>query len=229
MVVSHFKKCILLMLCSSLAYGEQRSKKVDETRQSRMTRSVTNEYYEREYREILKQERMAHDDSLIVDDIASGVAALTIGLYGYYNDDRGVLTKIAYNATMTAGVLLVSDAVLKANKPSLLLLTDKYLKRKKRMNIRNYKRGVVNITRRMELAELKQTAYTSGILGSIYLYNAFRESNKGLKNVYYFLSLNFVLVSGASFYKVSTFEVKPTRASKLSVKMFPLPHLSYRF
>src|SRR5688572_23415668 len=71
-----------------------------------------------EYERLIQEETERTSDAAVTERMASGLAAIGIGLYGYYNDDRGVLTKVVYSSTQTAGVLLVSDAIALASQPS---------------------------------------------------------------------------------------------------------------
>ncbi len=159
---------------------------------------------EQKYQDILKQEREQMRKGDFVEDLASGLAALTIGLYGYYNDNRGISSKLIYSATQTAGVLMISQTIRKADQPSLLLQVDKNLRKRESMDLETYKKMVVRIDERLSRSQQKQLAYTSLILGSIYGYNAYREKQiPGLRNVFGFLSANFLVVSGVNFFKLS--------------------------
>jgi len=228
--------CLCILATNSYAQRPSKTHQIDKTSKKPIESDPQkDQLFKQKYKDILKKEQRNDRQVSLIEDVAAGVAALLIGLYGYYNDDRGVLTKIAYSATQTAGVLLISKSVLEANKPSLLLLTDKHLRRKGELEYRNYQRGVVRITNRMKIAEYKQLAYTSGILSLIYGYNGYREEEiKGLKNVFYFLSFNFLLVSVSNTYKVFSSDPAldaPLRKSKnkLSLSILPFPTVTYTF
>ena len=164
---------------------------------------------ERRYDQMIAEEAKRTSSENYTSRLGSGIAALCIGLYGYYNDDRGILTRVVYSATQTAGVVMISSSILDANQPSMLLLTDKFLNRRQQMDLGRFKRGTVMIERRRTIGEYKQMAYTSAILSGIYAYNGYREQVDeyvGLKNALYFLSFNFALISGANFYRLATSE-----------------------
>jgi len=235
-----FRLLVIYQVCLCLtinrAYADETVTDTKELEDSDSRSSPSKDrYFEKKYENILDKERKDDKQVSLVEDVAAGVAALLIGLYGYYNDDRGTLTKIAYSATQTAGVVLISKSIYESNKPSLLLLTDKHLKQKGDLAYRNYQRGVVRITHRMKMAEHKQLAYTSGILSLIYGFNGYQEKNiKGLRNVFFFLSFNFLLVSTSNFYKMYTAEsniyaYQPSPNTRLTLSILPFPTLTYNF
>ncbi len=177
---------------------------------------------EKRYQEILEEEREQLRKGEFIEDLASGLAALTIGLYGYYNDNRGISSKLIYSATQTAGVLFISQTIRRADQPSLLLSLDRSLRRHDTIDLESYKRLVVRVDDKLTRSNQKQLAYTSLILGSIYGYNAFREKDiAALRSVFGFLSFNFFVVSGVNFFKLSQapelFSKEPQRMSSLSL------------
>ena len=185
------------------------------------------------YQKILTDEEAPKQREAVVENVAAGGAALCIGLYGYYNDNRGLMTRLIYSATQTAGVLMVSDAILSANNPSFMAMTDAYLARGKTLDIDKFKFAVVNLTRKQKLAQYKQLAYSGGILSGIYFYNAYRESEPSLRNVFYFLGANFFLVSAANFYRLLTFQVHIPVSQKAEIKtsfdLAPFPTFTANF
>lgn len=200
--------------------------------------SVEQGKIDRAYDRLIEHERARKNPENLAERLASGIAALGIGLYGYYNDDRGVLTKVVYSATQTAGVVLVSNAILDSNQPSLLLLTDRYLHHRQQMDLTKFKRGIVLIEEKRALGEAKQLAYTSAILCGIYAYDGYRAkgSEEGLRNVFYFLSFNFALISAANFYRLFSQEsVRDTGSAHGSggvhvhLAVLPTPTLTLTF
>jgi hypothetical protein len=180
---------LILALMSSPLHAEER----------RPARPMTPEV-DAAYQKIIEEERQEFLQDEFSEDLASGIAALIIGLYGYYNDNRGVATKMVYSATQTAGVLMISSTLGRLNRPSLLLTMDRQLRRNSNMSFPEYQRLVVKAREANDRASYQQIAYTSMILGGIYGYNAYREKEaQALRNVFAFLSLNFLVVSGVSF------------------------------
>ncbi|RYZ90254.1 MAG: hypothetical protein EOP04_04490 [Proteobacteria bacterium] len=152
------------------------------------------------YKEILSSEKETLRRGEFTEDLASGLAALTVGLYGYYNDDRGMVTKLFYGATQTAGVLLISQAIRDYDRPSLLLSIHKRLKKTDSMKFTEYQRMLVRYHEKTARADQYQLAYTGLILGSMYGYSAYRErSVPALRNIFTFLSANFLVVSAVNF------------------------------
>jgi hypothetical protein len=140
--------------------------------------------------------------------------------------------KLAYGATQTAGILMISDTVFKANQPSLLLTTDSYIKQRGSISQGSYERSVVTVMQRKSLAELKQLAYSASILSAIYGYNGYREDTKAVKNVFFFLAGNFLLVSAMSFYDLATSDepsLSGNGPTSFKIALLPYPAVSWHF
>ncbi|MGE0173205.1 MAG: hypothetical protein AB7T49_10480 [Oligoflexales bacterium] len=190
--------------------------------------------YQSKYDNLIQEERANNEEA--AETFASGTAALVIGLYGYYNDQRGVSTKVIYSLMQTTGVVLLSESVREVYSPSLLLAQDRYFREKGEISYLRFKKGVVRVTARAERAKYTQLAYTSAILSGLYSYNGYRERNQidAIKNVFYFLSFNFFLVSGFSFYQA--YFVDPLTAynngyipSNVALSVFPIPQITIQF
>jgi hypothetical protein len=167
------------------------------------------------------------------EKLAAGIAALSVGTYGYYNEDKGAIVKLIYSGTQTAGLVMISSAVLEYNRPSLILSNDLHFKNFDSMSYEKYKAQVVSTNRRARLAEIKSTSYTTAILGAMYLYNGSQEDNKSIRNLFYFLGGNFVLISGASFYKLYSYtqpvSQKPQVVNSVSINLLPYPEITMIF
>lgn len=192
------------------------------------------DYYDTKYRELVAKEREQTSRQRLVEQASSGIAAIIIGMYGYYNDNRGLLTRVVYSATQTAGVVMVSDAIVDANSPSLLLSVNRYLARRGPIDMDRFKRGLVSIERRRQEGELKKIAYTSGVLSAMYFYNGYRErkNTPALSNVFLFLGGNFLLISGVGFYKLKTFDrdhLPPSSQQTFQFDILPTPTITYNF
>jgi hypothetical protein len=189
--------------------------------------------YQTEYERLIQEEKTSTQDN--AETFASGAAALAIGLYGYYNDDRGVSTKVIYSLMQTTGVVLLSESMREAYSPSLLLSQDKYLREQGNLNYLRFKKGVVRVTQRAERAKYTQLAYTSAILSSLYFYNGYRERKQieAVKNVFFFLGFNFFLVSSFSFYQVYFADplvaVNKYLPENVTVSLLPMPQIQMTF
>jgi len=194
-----------------------------------MKRSKASKSVDFDYQSILDEEKQLHDNEYHVETLASGIATLTIGLYGYYLDDRGGTSiRLAYGAAQTAGILMTSSAIKSMNSPSMLILSDRYLRKRKHLSLENYKRAVVSIRKRQERAEKMQIAVTTGILATLYSYNGYREENASLKNTFNFLAANFTLISISSFYKLHSSSGK-LEVPKYEISMGPVSTFTYYF
>lgn len=191
-------KALLILLAQIVsplsAYGKQASKT------SRADRS---------YSKIIKKEKKKYSDHEIYERIFSGAAALTIGLYGYYNDNRGVLTSLAYNATQTAGVVMISEALYDHQRPSLLLTIDKHLSRRDTIDYERFRLEIAKAEFERRRGEMRQTSLTAGILAVMYAYNAYRDTSNisGLQNTLYFISFNLTLASIGSYVKLRNMKI----------------------
>ncbi len=122
---------------------------------------------QKKYENIISAEKAKSSQTTYIENLSAGIAATTIGFYGYYFDNRGVLAKVAYSLTQTVGIIVISDATYDRTKPSFLLIADKYLQKRESMDYDDYMRAVVNTQIREEYATTKQTAITTGILALI--------------------------------------------------------------
>jgi hypothetical protein len=158
------------------------------------------------YDDMIENEKSSFETETFSEGMASGIAALSIGFYGYYYDDRGVALRVAYAATQTIGVLLIGDAIYKANRPSRILITDKHLRliEKGHGTVEQLRIDLAEAHRQDLTAKRKKLAYSSAILSALYLINARNEDseNSTIRNVYYFFSFNAALVSVSNFYDI---------------------------
>jgi hypothetical protein len=189
------------------------------------------------YDKIIRKERKIRSQDRVFEDTASGIAAVIIGFYGYYFDQRGIMAKVVYSATQTAGVYLISDATFRANQPNLVLDMDSRWKARNEFDYAEFRRMVVRNEDDLKIADYKKNAYAGALLAAIYLYDAAKEKEiKALSNIFYFVGLNFVLVSGASFYKALTYERTEISSEnprwpsmKVRISVLPLPQISLAF
>ena len=189
---------------------------------------VLENKYAQKYQEILRKEKKTTSERSYVENLASGLAATIIGFYGYYFDERGLMTKVTYSLTQTAGIILTSDAIYQRSKPSFILLADRHLRNRGALDYEKYQIGVVKIQEQESLATTKNVAVTAGILAGLYAYNGYREKELvNLKNAFYFLSFNFALISGISTYKF--FTDRPAKANKDSYSLELLPNLQWTY
>lgn len=192
-----------------------------------------------QYSRLLAAERQGRGPQERYEGLAAGIAALSIGLYGYYNDDRGTLVKFAYSSLQTAGVFMISDMLFRSEQPSLLLTTDGFIKRRGSIDYQQYQRAVVAINRRKKRADTLQLAYGSAILTGLYGFNGYREKSKAMQNILYFLGGNFLLIAGAGFYQLYDMDPSeqtpaPTlgrsqRQLTMQIALLPHPSITWRF
>ncbi len=180
------------------------------------------------YEEILRKEKKSTSERSYIENLASGLAATVIGFYGYYYDERGLMTKVTYSLTQTAGIILTSNAIYQRSKPSFILLADRHLRNRGALDYEKYQIGVVKIQDQESHAKTKNVAVTAGILAGLYAYNGYRENELvNLKNAFYFLSFNFALISGISTYKF--FTDQPSKDNKSSYSLELLPNLQWTY
>lgn len=163
--------------------------------------------------------------------LASGAAAIFLGLYGYYNTAPNPVIKLLYAATQTAGVVTIGQALKDRNAPHLALDIDDVLLEAadgRTVSVDELKMRIGRFRRRSAEADVRTLAYTSTILSGLYFYNGFRErgADQTLRNVYYFLGFNFAIVGSIGFYQMSFPE---HGVQNLSVSVAPVPTVTYRF
>jgi hypothetical protein len=124
-------------------------------------------------------------------------------VYGYYFDERGTLAKLAYTGTQTAGVIVIGEGIKRYYGESQIsavnaLMTSDQIKRQ------DIERVIVENGRRQKRAKRIADAWTGGLLGGLYAYNAYRtpESLKTAKNSFLFLSANALALSGYNVYQL---------------------------
>lgn len=187
-----------------------------------------------DYNKLISTLKENRESRHYVENLASGIAGLTIGLYGYYNDDRGIAAKVIYTATQSAGVLLIGEAIESQYTKNLYLLFDKFsldFDQENKWSIEKFKKELVEAHRTNQKSTQLKIAYTSGILSGLYLYNGIRErsNNKSLSNIQLFFSFNAAMISLSSFY--NTYQKKSEKLLEKEVKLSFLPYLalSYHF
>jgi hypothetical protein len=188
-----------------------------------------SEAYEDDYRDILSRERRLTHRTYAIEGLISGIAATIIGTYGLYNDDRGILARVLYSATQTAGTITASHYVFLMQAPSLILETDALLRSKSELSYEEYQRLLVWTERQRARAAAAQLGYSSLVLAGLNGYNGYIEKNVGLRNVFYFLSFNFALVSLFSFVQQPSSEPTPRKSMEIGfVDGQPAIGLSWR-
>jgi hypothetical protein len=194
-----------------------------------LTQEQSYELINREYRKMLREERLKQTLTRNAEKIASGIVAVGIGVYGYYFDQQNTGRQLAYSATQTAGILMISNSLLEAETPSLLLRMDSQMRNGHDLSYAEYKKTLVTVERLKSHAAYKQVAYSSGILSVLYAFNSYQErkSNLTLRNIFAFLSLNFAVISGASFYQLSNFNMVSNES--VSFGLLPMPYLAINF
>lgn len=190
--------------------------------------ALTRKFYEKEYKLMLRDERRLHDRSRNVEKVVSGAAALLIGVYGYYFDRRNIGRQLAYSATQTAGVFMISSSLLESGIPSVMLELDKRIRTSREISYSDYKQILVDVEQRRQVATYKQVAYSSAILATLYSVNAYQERERSvtLRNIYAFLGANFAVISGASFYKLSSVR---SAGPSVAYGFLPTPYLTAEF
>lgn len=178
-----------------------------------------------EYHAFIEAEKVSNNPRHSVELAVSGLAGLTIGLYGYYISEAGPVTKLLYAATQTAGIITFGEALRQYYSPNLYLSLDSYMNSaastdegsgKFQQLILDYRRGV-------KVANLKSVAYTSSILAVLYFYNGYRESKEEhtVQNIYYFLGFNTALISAVSAYQLYTFSGEAAAAATSELRAIP--------
>jgi hypothetical protein len=183
------------------------------------------------YEHVISEERDSMGAETTQEYIASGAAAIIIGVYGYYNTSPDPLIKLIYAATQTAGVLTMGQAIKNKNSPRLSLEIDSRIRQStdgKYVDIAELKESVRNFKRKGNAAETRTLMYTSTVLSGLYFYNGYRETGKDktLRNIYYFLGFNFALSGGAAFYR--TLKIDSDESSAI-ISFFPFPTVTYNF
>ena len=214
--LSHCKRCLTaLTLAAAIIAGGS-------------AQAATREAIDLAYKRMIDAEKRRVGRAGVIERIASGAAAFSIGIYGFLTDHRGNLTKVVYSATQTAGVFMISDALTDGSTASQLLTLDRESADGTGLTRAELKRTLVTVEHQRVLAEYRELAITSLVLGGIYGYSGYRERrNEGpLANGYFFLAFTSGLVSVANSYK---FAVAESRADAMSFRVLPLPSLTYRF
>lgn len=223
---------MIITIFSGFLYAGDRPESSTNLMPSQDLRS--NKDMESEYRLLMKKEFEARDINALSERLIGGSVALAIGTYGYFFDERGLTGKAVYSATQTAGVLMISNAIFDANRPSLALSMNRYLQQNGEINMEGFRRLFVETEGKGRIAENKQLAYTSAILAGLYGYNGYRAKTDsfGLKNTLYFLSFNFTVISAVSFYRF----LAPTEVNLVDAELdqwqfalLPTPTVSYVF
>ena len=222
-------KCFVQYITLVLVVGQLTFVPVANSSELSLSPAQSSDLINREYRKMLREERLKETQTRNVEKIASGIVAVGIGVYGYYFDQKNTGRQLAYSATQTAGILMISNSLLEAETPSLLLRLDSQLRNGSDLSYGEYKKTLVTVDRLKSHAAYKQVAYSSGILSVLYAFNSYQErkSNLTLRNVFAFLSLNFAVISSASFYQLSDFNMASSES--VSFGLLPMPYVAVNF
>ena len=216
-----FRTCVSVLFLGSTASYSNSISKPDEAFQSGT------------YQELIAEDRQIASGDSTYETIASGGAAVVIGLYGYYYSATNPVIKLLYAATQTAGVITIGQALKAKYSPRLTLDLDNHFKaHPERFDREAYESMMVRHRREVERAEAMTLAYTSDILAGLYFYNGYRESARDstLRNVYYFLGGNFAIAGVVGHYKL--FKLSHgggDNSTSLVYSPLPIPRLDYRF
>jgi len=219
--------CTLVLLCASRETYAQKASSGERFELSSQNSATDDKKFR--YKNMIRDERRLLDRSRYVEKIVSGFAALGIGVYGYYFDRQNIGRQLAYSATQTAGVFMISNSLLEGEAPSLLLEADKKLRREGEISYGDYQKIVVEVDRQKKKAAYKQVAYSAGILAGLYSVNSYQERNRNLalRNVYGFLSLNFAVISGVSFWQLNN--VSERSSAHMTFGFLPEMYIAFHF
>lgn len=190
-----------------------------------------NDQVDQKYLDFIDEERKTMGSDRSGEYVASGAAAIFIGLYGYYNTAPNPLVKLLYAATQTAGVLTIGQAVKGQHSSKFILDLDDELNRSKNglVDVRNIRRRYVQSRNDSKRSDTITLASTSAVLSALYIYNGYRETGEdsSLRNVYYFLGFNFAIAGCVSYYQLLT--IDEPQISQVRVEFTPYPTLTYQF
>jgi hypothetical protein len=180
--------------------------------------------WSKSYSEIIKNERKSQKSRTNIEKIVGGSIAFLLGTYGYYNDPtQNVSSKLIYSVTQSGGILAISSGIVGLSSMSPLTALDDAFLKKGELTYGEYKRVVTIASESQKLAEIQKTAISTGLLASLYGYNAYseRQGNVALRNTFLFLAFNFTLFSSVSFYRWYNFDGMDAleRSGKLTVSL----------
>jgi hypothetical protein len=155
------------------------------------------------YQEMLLEHEQHDDRKKAFELIASGAAAAMVGVYGYHFDNRGVLAGLAYAGTQTAGILVIGEGIRRYYGTSVVTAVNRAMDSSE-FSKDSLRKTLLDNSEQMKQAKLRSDAWVAGLLGGIYMYNAVRtpSDSRSVRNVFVFLSVNAIAVSGYSSYKL---------------------------
>jgi hypothetical protein len=188
------------------------------------------------YEKILDRERKIYRHERVIEDAAGGIAALAIGIYGYFNDNHGAVAKVIYGASEGVGVYMIGNSLGRLATGSMLLgIDDAWRSNGGDLSYDEYRNQVGKFEAQSAHTENRLGAAQSGALAVLYFYNGYRERTyRGISNIFYVLGFNFALLSTTNLYKVA---IAPdslvwhgrNSSYRVAVQTFPLPSLSIDF
>lgn len=182
------------------------------------------------YDELIRAEQEARSQEKAFEQIVGGSAATAIGLYGYYNDDRGVMVKLSYGAIQTSGIVVLCRAIFALNDSSLLLAVNSEIEKGPNVSSDRLRAAIANVQRQRQASTDLTLGTSASILGTMYLYNGYRSNSDEtqLKNIFYFLGANMYLVAGVTWYRILMRQSQKETTST-EVDFRPWPEITYRF
>ena len=186
----------------------------------------------RSYNQILSEKKRSYEPEGTFKAVASGVAAIFVGSYGFYNDNSSILASFTYTGIQSLGIVLTTNAVYEANISDPFLHLDRKFRKNGQITYTQYKASMTRINEDRAYKSLMRDTALTGLLATSYAYDGLRSYNqsKAVRDVYTFLTINFTLAFLANSYKLLTWRKSPQLvADSVSIDVFPLPKLTYNF
>ncbi|MEY3904014.1 MAG: hypothetical protein RL189_3320 [Pseudomonadota bacterium] len=153
---------------------------------------------------ILEEERTRLSSNRFWETGISGLAVLSIGVYGSNYDSREFVTSSIYALMQSGGVILMSQSLRDYLGASSILTTDEFFKYKRQISRQELQQIILQSKSKNERANVSADLFLWTGLSLIYLQAAFKEakSESTARSLYFFLSANSGILAGASAFKL---------------------------
>lgn len=153
---------------------------------------------------ILEEERTRLSSNRFWETGISGLATLSIGVYGANYDSREFVTSSIYAMLQSGGVILMSQSLRDYLGASSILATEDFFKNNRQISKKELKHIIMQSKNKNEHANVAADSFLWTGLSIVYLQAGFKEpkSASTARSLYFFLSANSGILAGASVFKL---------------------------
>jgi hypothetical protein len=157
-----------------------------------------------EWSEMMAQQRELSSKTSFLDSTLAGAAAFTIGTYGIFFEQQGLVTSAVYSVLQTSGIYLATEGYRGRYTLHPSLAFDRHFDVHPTLDRQQLQRIWIRTIRNNRRVDLTADTMLWGGLALTYLVSGFREptTSTTMRSLYFFLAGNGALLAAASGVKL---------------------------